>query len=222
MNYPELRRFLEANGLPIDGGVVEAAGNGDADSLVRIAEVAAARDYTDLTIVLLILAVEAGAKHRRVSIASLYRLQGNEEMAQKWMVLAANDGDVEAMREYGNVQDAKGDTEEADLWWRKAAKGGDVNAMLILAGKAAADASIYNTSVPEGRRWLTMAAEAGSVEAMRRLGNVNRHQGFHHDAVRWLTMAVKAGHADAQSDLDRAVAEATRDRGFRGWMRRNF
>ena len=95
----------------------------------------------------------------------------NEVESEKWLSLAAENGNVEGMHEYGVfLEKVKHEYRRACEWYRNMAKNGSVEAMRGLY-----ECYKHDTDVPRklngAMHWLQQAADLKDPEAMRQLGS---------------------------------------------------
>lgn len=138
-------------------------------------------------------------------LAKLYDENGllgpRPEAHRHWLMRAAEADHAGAMGEAGEILLAEGDASRGLALLRNSAEAGNEYAMADL-GKA-----LLERDPTQARRWLTAAADQGSVSASAALGRAYLHgTGLAVDrgkAVQWLTRAAQAEHAGAAATLGR-------------------
>lgn len=130
-------------------------------------------------------------------------VEKDDTEAAKWTLQAAKGGMLEAMNNMGTMYEygdgVEQDTSQALAWTLKAAEGGYLTAQVHLAtlyisGQCGKD-------IPEGLKWLEMAALCGDAEGQLQLGQMHElalaPEPSDQTAVKWYTAAADQGHCEA-------------------------
>lgn len=124
----------------------------------------------------------------------------------------ASAGSVEAMTAAGFKAGVLNDLELAEVWFRRAAETGDPQAMFNLG--AFLD---ENGREDEAASWWRRAAEQGESHSAHNLGNWAHACGDPHEAERWWRQAAQAGEPDSMNNLAILLQETGRGDEAKRW-----